>query len=504
MGIESQLKRKEILMRYELPILVACIGISILVHALFVVGGFGEPDAARLAVFAAEWHQTGSIHSYTYHVRTSPLYIHSMKIMLDLGMPLGSIPPLINWMSLILGSLTLLPLYRLWKILSGSAVSAMACLFFTLTPAFWLANIYGMAHLVGFTALVISFLLFAESIIKEHKGKTIWLVGSIILACLSVSLKADLILCFGAYLGLVLCHGVTKIRLILLSLLLPVIATGFVIIYANVIIPDMPSLTESTGTWMKSFPFTIEAIMNPANRMIPIKSAGLFLFAAGVLSIGYCIVRQQQLRLLLFALLWSLPPILFWGLKMGNSSRHMMGSLAPIMFIVAVVLIGFFRHNIFRLLAVTVLLVGNYIVGSGNSTVSPPPQLHRLSKIVGKYSGWRHNVAELFAEMDDIENKMYVGNTTIPYVEWELFNAAMSFEVLHENPKTYRLFNESEQFYLIQVQHVQSPTTVKSSEFWFIFTFEPGIEIMQHKKWFKYLEDPRFKYLYNQAAKGNQ
>jgi hypothetical protein len=139
--------KRKIELNREVPIVAACLALSLLLHGLSVVTGFGEPDTARMASLAVEWHQTGQIHSYEYPLRTSPLYIHAIKLLLDAGVPLSSMPSILNWISLIGGSLVLIPLYLQWRLLAGPAAAAVGCLLFSATPAFWLANISGMAHL---------------------------------------------------------------------------------------------------------------------------------------------------------------------------------------------------------------------------------------------------------------------------------------------------------------------------------------------------------------------
>ena len=78
-------------------ILALCVLGSILIHAALVIPGFGEADAARLAILAAEWHETGHMVSYFYEPRTSPLYIHTLKLLMDVGIPMTWVSALINW-----------------------------------------------------------------------------------------------------------------------------------------------------------------------------------------------------------------------------------------------------------------------------------------------------------------------------------------------------------------------------------------------------------------------
>ena len=116
-------------------LLGAAVLLSIVVHGEFVIHGFGEPDIARLVVAAGEWHLTGHTLYQSYIFRTSALYIHLLKKLLDFGLPLASLPAFLNWVSVVLGSLTMIPLFFLWKRLGDGGVAGMACILFLFTPA---------------------------------------------------------------------------------------------------------------------------------------------------------------------------------------------------------------------------------------------------------------------------------------------------------------------------------------------------------------------------------
>jgi hypothetical protein len=475
--------------RREGLILTACVGLSLILHAISIITGFGEPDAARLATFAVEWHHSGTIHEYSYALRTSPLYIHGIIILLDLGIPQGVIPHLMNWLNVILGSLTLVSLYLLWRQLSRPLTSGIACLFFSATPAFWLANIYGMAHLPAFALFITSLLLFSQSMTGTNRNAITWMAASAVLAVLSVFLKADIILCFGAYLGMAICmHSTSKLN-IMYSFVIPVVALLAVILYSNTILPGMPSLGGSVTTWATSFPFTIQAISDGYNRMIPVRTTGIFLFAACVLSIFYCLLRRRNMRLLLFCLMWACPLILFWGLKMGNSARHMMAAFCPLLLISSLVAVDIFKRPRLLCTYIAAVLIANYFVSYEGSSISPDSNLHRLTKATRLFAYVRHTYADYFADLVEMDNKAYVGNSTIPYVEWSVFLRCSTFIILKEKPRIYRLEYAGSHPQHFQIHDVKGPVKLGPSENWFIFTFENDILIKQHPKWIKYVKD---------------
>jgi hypothetical protein len=338
---------------------------------------------------------------------------------------------------------------------------------------------------------VTSLLLFAWGIQRSDKAG-IWLTGSAaVLAMLAITLKADLILCFGSYLGLVFCLRAPGRRNLALTVAIPVAAVVSVIVYSRMIIAGLPAFGGSASTWSKTFPFTLEAIRDVDNALVLPRSVGLFLFIAGWASVVYCLVRRRFSRILILVLLWTVPLILFWGLKMGNSARHMMAGSCALLF-----LAGFIGHEVIknkpaRWLVLLTVLVLNYFVGPGGpeGTVSPPPRLHRLGPIVDGYAAKRQAHARTFASIEGPERKLYVGSTTIPYVEWEVFNWVKSFEVAQAAPRIYHLTYPNGHRQLFGIQQTTSPATVGPSPDWLLCSFEPGVSFRQDPKWLNYFKD---------------
>ncbi|MDH3217450.1 MAG: hypothetical protein OEN01_14400, partial [Candidatus Krumholzibacteria bacterium] len=330
--------RLDLLGKEETHNLAAVVLLSVVIHWPFMLPGFGEPDVARMAIVGSEWHNAGYIPNYSYYLRTSPLLLQIIKGLFDIGVPYAHIPRLLNWVNLFLGSLTLVPLYVLWRHLTNRRVAVIASVLFFFTPAFWSANLYGMAHLPAFAFFVTSLLLFTMSLGDAVKAKNYLVAGSALLAVLAIDLKADYILCFGAYAGIAFYLRALTPRSLGLSVLIPVVSFIVVTLHTQAIAPNIPSLDQSADTWADRFPFTVQAILDHDNRMVFVNAAGGGMLAAVVVSIVYCLIRRRQLRALTLVLLWALPPILFWGLKMGNSLRHMMCPFAALLLLPAIVI----------------------------------------------------------------------------------------------------------------------------------------------------------------------
>jgi hypothetical protein len=479
--------------RYEWLMLAGLVAASLLLHGMSIIEGFGEPDTARYGVLAEEWHTTGKIHSYSYHLRTSPLYLHGLKLLLDAGLPLTAVPAVLNWLNLIVGSLLLIPLYLLWRDLIHSTAAFLGCVLFSVTPAFWLANIYGAPHLPAFASFVTSLWLLAGWARRGGGLASGRLIGVMGLAVLTVLLKADLILCFGAYLGLLWCLGALGRRNVAWSLALPVVCLVAVVLYARLITADIPALTASAGEWENTFPFTLEALTDKYNRMVPVRSVGIMLCAGAAVSLVVCLIRRRHLKLLLFVMFWALPLLLFWSLKMGNSARHMMAAFCPLMFVTAVTALDTMERPLLRWPVVLAVLIVNYFLTYDGGTISPTANLVRLNQIAKNFAYVRHTFARAFADLVDVDNKLYAGITTIAYVEYEAFVRADSYQILNVDPRIYRVVNDGEKAQIFRIRKLSGTTTIGPSENYLLFSFEPSIIIRQHTKWKPYLSDEKFK-----------
>lgn len=172
---------------------------SLLLHAVLVVEGFGEPDAARLGNDAVLWHFTGRLRvgGGTYRPYTSPLYIHLLKKSLDAGVPVAALPALINWANVVIGALMIPLVWLLSRRLAGERAALGMCALCLFAPAYWMAANYGMSHLPSFVFFLASLLLFAAGIDRRGRVFAAFLAAAALCLVLSCALKADIILCGG-------------------------------------------------------------------------------------------------------------------------------------------------------------------------------------------------------------------------------------------------------------------------------------------------------------------
>jgi len=308
----------------ELLLLTCGVLVSLLIHALFILKGFGEPDSCRLAILASDWHATGYIQAWHDSVRTGPLYVHLLKLLLDAGLPLHVIPALMNWTSVILGSCLLFPMFFLWKLLSSSKVATVACIIQSFVPAFWLGNIYGMSHLPALFYLLNSVLYFLVAI-NANKGVKYWvfMLAACICGIIAVCLKADIILYYGIFLGIVIFKRNYTMKNIIFCVVLPCLAITIVIYYSKIIAPKLIATSNFASNWTEHFPLTLKAITNLQNAVVPVVSVGIWMFLFFLGWIIYASFYREHRQFLYLALWWALPPCLFWCLRLGNLSFYL-------------------------------------------------------------------------------------------------------------------------------------------------------------------------------------
>jgi hypothetical protein len=489
--------------RRERLLLAGAVALSIVFHGSFVIRGFGEPDAARLAVAAGEWHATGTSLYQSYIYRTSPLYIHALKKLLDLGLPYTALPAFLNWASVVIGSLTLIPLYLLWRTLADRGVAALACVLLSFTPAFWVANIYGMAHLPSFSLFVTGLLFFTRGLDRSGGAFAFHMVISAVLGILAVCLKADMILSCGAFLGVCLLRRKANVRTVALALAIPALAIFEVTLYARWIAADLGGLGAFAGAWSERFPFTIDALRDGYNRTILANSMGYVVYVLCVLAIAYCVMMREHTRELVLVALWALPTVMFWGLKLGNSARHMMAAVAVLVFLAALVVRTRIRA-VWLLGSVTVcVLTLNYVLGppKGN-TISPTSQLHILRRVVQDYVGNLHEGATSFALLP-MPAKMFVGGPGAPYAVFDVMARAKAIEahpsdapdekgesgLVEQWPRYVATFPD-DKIYIIGVRQVASPYRMPPMDDWFAYSNESAISTMNDMRiWQPYLND---------------
>jgi len=418
--------------RFAPHLLWALLGVSLAVHSAFMLDGFGEADAARLALDAMLWHRTGRLETSLaeYRPRTSPLYIHLLKKAIDWGVAPRDLSKVMNWSNVVLGSLCLVPMYLLLRRLAAPQAALATCVLYSFAPAFWLANLYGMPHLPSFAFFLAALLAYAISL--EAAGARLILPVLLAAGCLVVAceLKADVILCGGAFPGLLLFKRRLTWRNALVGAGILALSVVVVSLHARSIAPSLDSSGGSATRWSERYPFLLGALTEIYNVRALVGSAGPIVLGAIAVAIPYAIIAGgAHRRLALLALLWALPPTLFWGLILGNAARHLMAPLLPLVLVVAASLftLGFVRQ--WPAMAFALLILANYAAMPANDAVHfPSSRLFGSVREIQEAVSAAHRGGRWVARLQ-ADKKLVLGTSSIPYVLYEVAVEARSFEV---------------------------------------------------------------------------
>jgi hypothetical protein len=406
-------------------------------HWHFRVSGFGEQDAARLACDAINWHFEGTIDvtKVDYRLRTSPLYIHGLKLALDHGLRVSSLPQVMNGVSVLASSACMVGLYLLFRQLSTPAIAAAATLVYSLTPCFWLGSVYGMPTLPALTLLVFSALAFGKAA-DQARLRSLRFAGflalSTALAALAFSTKADMALSSGALLLALIARG--RLRPTLLACIVLVVGFGtlFTVLYARqVALPVVEAAPKHAVSgflenWNGRFPFKWSLLIDPKNNAPISHAAGTLLFAVCLLALFQGVLGSKRRRWLTFgAAAWGLTPMLFWGLKPGNSARHNLPAFPPLVFLAVLMLFQLVENRTRRawILIVMLLAVGQMDLTGGQS-VTPRVNVLLTTEQVERATGSLHRRAREFMDSANPKKALIESEYLLSYSEFEAWAAA--------------------------------------------------------------------------------
>lgn len=408
-------------------------------HWHFKMSGFGEQDAGRLAIDAINWHFEGSIDmtKVDYRLHTSPLYIHSMKFLLDHGMRVRSLPLFMNGLSVFASSACMVGLYLLFRQLSTPAIAAAATIVYSLTPCFWLGSVYGMPTLPALTLLVFSALAFGKAADqKELRSPRFagFIALSTLLAMLAFSIKADMALSSGALLLALIARGRLRPALLACIVLIVGVGTVFTIAYARhvalPIVEEVPKNTHAVGgfleSWNGRFPFKWSLLIDPKNNAPITHASGSLLFVVCILALLQGVLSSYRRRwITLGAAAWGLAPMLFWGLKPGNSARHNLPAFPPLVFLAVAMLFQLVDQRAWR---AWVLIVMLFAVGqmdlTGTNSVTPRADVLLATEQVENSIGSLHTRARDFMASPNPKKAIIETEYLLSWSEFEAWAAA--------------------------------------------------------------------------------
>jgi 4-amino-4-deoxy-L-arabinose transferase-like glycosyltransferase len=166
------------------------------------------------------------------------------------------------------------------------------------------------------------------------------------------------------------------------------------------------------------------AAIDPRNLMVLPTTGGFVYSLAIAFALIYLWRCREDRRLVVFALLWAVPVVVFWGLRDGNSARHLMSAFVPMALVLALLVQRLFSRHGVRFAAAAVLLLGNYALAAPSAgMVRPSTRLIDSSRLLQEKVSRLHRDAAAIASLDDAK-VFLVGSWANPYVVFAMLAKA--------------------------------------------------------------------------------
>jgi len=372
----------------------------------------GEQDQARFIL------QTIN-NEFGFHSGESPLYSILLNFLFSINNDIAQTVYFSNYINLFFGFCVIIIIYNISIHFFDTKTSFYSILLFLFTPSFWLSNLYGYPHLIAYFFYLLS--IFAIIQMNNHsKSFNLFFFSSIIFYIISLLFKIDLIL--GIFLNIFLIlfylnNKKKRIYAFFYLLFIPLITyiCKKIFFYSS----NAPTISIlSTIEWLSHYLKIFLKKQNSEifwNQFFPIISSMGIIFFIGIIFTIFYLIKNKKWKYLIVNLLSSILPITFWFFIAGNSARHNMMWIYP--------LILLFTHQLTKILTnkleiiILTIIVLNYFSIPPNSYAASPSTNILLSKNlittrINHYSKLIKNIINTANNNDDI---VIIGGFRNPY-----------------------------------------------------------------------------------------
>jgi hypothetical protein len=430
---------------YHLSLLLIISAVS---HVPFVLQGFGEMDATKIAVSVIDIMNSGaeSALANIYFSDVIPLYVFYLKIsMILFDNNYSHLPLVMNYTNAILGTLTVIPAFLLINMLfKNSTVAFCSVLALIFAPSFYQATIMGFPHLVSLFFLMISLCFYLSGLDSSYKNTVhLMMILSCIFLTIAFLFKADYVLAAGIYPGFLLMRKITaKVKII--SAFFVIFMAGILfLLFRHLILGPTGGTTMSAdgmSRWFDFFFTGLGIVTSPAlfkYQVTPIMyGAGIITFFSGIASLMYLLFKRN-FNVIIFILAWTAVPTFLWFVIGGNNARHNMLSVLPLLVVIIICLCELAPRFVIPL--TVILILGNFFVTSPSSSITRPSgNLFASHSILEKRMGEFHARASEIAGIqgDKIAVLGYYHN---PHVIFELLRSVPSYDAEKIGREDYRI-----------------------------------------------------------------
>jgi hypothetical protein len=427
---------------YYLPLLLL---ISIVSHFPFVLNGFGEIDATKIAVSVIDMlhHGSGAAFANFYFTDVVPLYILYLKwTMKLLKYQYSYLPVVMNYTNAVFGTLTVIPAYFLINRLFRNATIAFCSVFALMfAPSFYQSSIMGFPHMIAFFFLLVSLCFYLSGLDLNRNGQAYF---RMFLACIFLTVaflfKSDYVLASGTYFGFLFIRKIKDKIKITSAFLITFVSGVLFLLFRNLILGPSSGTTMSKAGMANWYDFSI-AIPKSLDYLIlqtePIYyGAGIVTFCLLIISVLYYFIKRR-LDILIFMISWTAIPTLFWLVLIGNNARHNMITTLPFL----VIIVSFLYEKVPKLVMVltAAFIVGNFLVTPPSfSILRPSGNVFKSTILLKERMNTFQSTAREIADIDE-DNIVVLGYFHNPAVIYEVMRSDPSYTAFKVGREDYRI-----------------------------------------------------------------
>lgn len=427
---------------YYLPVLLL---ISIASHFPFVLKGFGEIDATKIAVSVIDMLNNGPDAAFAnyYFSDVIPLYVLYLKwFMKLLNYNYSYLPVVMNYTNAVFGTLTVIPaFFFIRQLFSNSSIAFCTVLALIFAPSYYQSTIMGFPHMIALFFLLLSLNCYLSGLESLQKS----LVYSMMfLSCIFLTtaflFKSDYVLGSGVYIGILIMRKIRDKEKITGALLIVLVSGLLFLLFRNLILGSTGGTTMSKEALSKWYnysliiPSTIGYFIAQAKPVA--YGAGIATFGLGGLVFIYYLLRRR-LDISAFITSWAALPIIFWLVMIGNNSRHNMIAVLPLLAIIV-----FFFHEKtprYALILTGMLILANYfITAPSSSIIRPSGNLFGSNALLKDRMNKFHAGAEEIMNIKD-DKIAVLGTFHNPHVVFEIMRTSASYKAAKIGREHFRV-----------------------------------------------------------------
>lgn len=427
---------------HYLPLLFV---ISIISHFPFVLKGFGEIDATKIAVGVIDILNHGSNAAFAnfYFTDVIPLYILYLKLVMKLlNYNYSYLPIVMNYTNAVFGTLTVIPAFFLIRqLFRNSAIAFYTVLALIFAPSFYQSTIMGFPHLIAFFFLLVSLSCYLSGLDNDQKSLVYPLMFlSCVFLTIAFLFKSDYVLTSGAYIGFLFMRKVSDKGKITGAFLIIFISGVLFLLFRNLIIGPTSGTTMSKEGMSKWYDYSLVIPSTFGYFKAQIKpvvyGAGVITFCLAWISFVYYLFKRRG-DILFFIISWAMMPTLFWLVMIGNNARHNMLTILPLLSVVII----FFHEKApkYATVLTVLLIVGNFFAVSPSfSILTPSGNLLKSNKLLKERMVMFQSSAKEIADLDK-DKIVVLGYFHNPHVIFEIMRSEPSYEAVKIGREDYKI-----------------------------------------------------------------